>query len=557
MKVVIIGARAAGLKTACRLKRLLPDSSITVLEEGQHIFYAACGLPYFLSGDVEDFQKLSTTPYNVQRTPEYFARAKGVQVLTGVRVERIDIANKNVACIEVTSKKAVGFPYDKLIITTGATPVIPKIPGVDSAGVFTFTRPQDAIALQKALSQNELEKVAIIGAGYLGCQLCESFRALWGVDVSLFEAEDQVLSKMLDPETARIVELELARQGVRLHLKTGISAIHRTNEKLQISATDGVNHSDFDRIILAAGVIPRVDLAAQAGLKIGETGGIIVNERMQTSDPDIYAAGDCVQSLHVVSGKPCYLPLGSIANRMGRVAANTIAGKEDTFAPVCEASCLKVFDVNIAGVGLTAKEAQKAGFDIGESWGFFTDKPDYYPEFENVSVKMVFDRKSQRILGVQAVSKGEAIRRVDAASTMIRAKMTLRQVSDFEPAYAPPFADILDPLHFLSYAGISIIEENVNAFSPLDLQKRAFNSIVLDVREHFEIEKMPFATPCKKLVAIPFPELRGRLHEIPETEPIIVVCPRGSRSNEAARILLQNGFIDVQYMGGGLGFLQA
>lgn len=554
MKILVIGARAAGLKAACRAKRLLPDAEVTVLEEGQYISYASCGLPYFLSADVEEFRQLISTPYNMERTPEYFAAAKDVRVLTGIRAQRIDPEGKRVICLELKSSRNVDFNYDELVIATGAAPVIPEIKGIDSPGVYTFTRPQDAIELRQAAGSNQLERVAVLGAGYIGCELCEAFGALWGIKTALFDSENQVLPQMLDAEVARVVELELERQGVDLHLSTGVAEISSKDNKLQIITDDGAASKGFDRIVVAAGVRPRTELAKEAGIEVGLTGGIVVNEKMQTNIANIYAAGDCVEVIHALTGQSCHLPMGSIANRMGRAAANAICGRDDSFGPVVGASCLKIFDMNVATVGLTAKEARETGFKVGESWGFFTDKPDYYPEFENVSAKMIFDRTSQRILGVQAVSKGEAIRSVDAAAIMIQEGMTLRRACNYEHAYAPPYSDVLDPLHFLSYAGLSSIKENVQPFPPLDLEKRAADCVVLDVREEFEIEKKPFSYPCEALLLIPFPQLRSRISEIPKGERLIVVCPRGSRSNEAVRILKQNGFDDVQYLGGGLGF---
>lgn len=557
MKILVIGARAAGLKAACRVKRLLPAADVTVLEEGHYISYASCGLPYFLSADVEDFRQLLSTPYNVERTPEYFASAKDVQVLTGIRAERIDTSEKKVQCKDVASGKPSEFSYDKLVLTTGARPILPEIKGIDLPGVYTFTRPKDAIELREAAGRNQLERVAIIGAGYIGCELCEAFKALWGIETVLFESESQVLPEMLDPEVARVVENELERQDVELHLGRDVREIRVKGNKLNLISDDNFSFAGFDRVVLCAGVQPRTGLAAEAGIKIGSTGGIVVDDQMQSSAADIYAAGDCVETTCALTGKSVHLPSGSIANRMGRAAANAIAGREDSFGPVVRASCLKVFDINVAAVGLTAKRAAGEDFKASQSWGYFTDKPDYYPEFENVSATMVFDRTTQRILGVQAASKGEAIRRVDSASTFIREGMNLRRVGELEHAYAPPYADVIDPLHYLSYIGLSSIEEGVTCFPPLELDKNAADAVVIDVREEFEVESKPLSLTCKTLLNIPFTQLRSRLAEIPRGERLVVLCSRGSRSSEAVRILKQNGFEDVQYMGGGFGFFNA
>lgn len=557
MNILVIGARAAGLKAACRAKRLLPDAKVVVIEEGKYISYASCGLPYYLSADVEEFRQLIFTPYRVEKNPEFFAASKGVEVITGTRAERIDAEKQIVHCRKMASHEEITFHYDDLIIATGASPITPEIKGINSEGVYTFTRPQDAIALREAASNNQLERVAVIGGGYVGCELCEAFKALWGIDVTLFEEKSHVLSQILDPETAHIVRMELGRQGITAYVDTGVSEIIKYGDKLDVLTNSEVKFEGFNRVIIAAGVKPRTDLAETAGLKTGLTGGIIVDAHMRSSVPHIFAAGDCVESEHILTGKAQHSPFGSIAIRMGRTAANVIAGKDDSFGPVCGAACLKVFDMNIASVGLTAQAAAEAGFSVGESWGFFTDKPDYFPEYQNISAKMVFDRKSRKLLGVQAVSKGEAIRRVDSASTMIRCGMTLEQVRDFEHAYAPPFADVIDPLHYLSYIGISLLEEGVEAVSPLEFEEIAGDCVLVDLREPFEIESKPLTVPYLELKSIPFTKLRSSFDKIPKDKPVLVICPRGSRSGEAVRILRQNGFNNVRYVGGGIAFFNA
>lgn len=533
----------------------MPDARVAVLEEGQYISYASCGLPYFLSCDIEEYRKLFTTPYEVEKNPGFFTSAKGVQVLTGIRAHRIDPKQKKVHCQDAISGQKISFDYDKLVIATGAKPIIPSIRGIDLPGVCTFNRLEDAIELRQAASGNRLNKVAILGAGYVGCQLCESFKALWGIETDLFEQESQVLPQMLDAEMARVAEAELQRQEIGLHLNVEVSEISRDNDKLDVAVEEGTVYSGFDRIIVGAGVAPRTDLALDSGIGIGPTGGIVINERTETNVADIYAAGDCVETRCALTGKPLHLPLGSLANRMGRVAANVIAGKGDSFAPITGASCLKVFDLNVAAVGLTGKRAREAGYDVGESWGFFQDKADYYPESHNISVKMVFDKKTRRILGVQAAGKGEAIRRVDAASIMIRESMTLDRVCQFEPAYAPPYADALDPLHVPSYLGIASLEEGIQCASPLEAIQIAGGSLVLDVREPAEVESNPIPFPCSSVMTVPYTEIRSHIESIPRDKPILVVCARGSRSSETVRILKHHGCENVRYMGGGLGFM--
>ena len=552
MNVVVIGASAAGLKAACRVKRLRPEANVTVIEKGKHISYSACGLPYFLSGDVDSFRELNTTAYDVVKDVDYFRDTKGVEVMTGTMAVSI---NPDKRYIEVVQEggEVITMNYDKLVIATGANPAIPDIPGVDLQRVCTFTKAEDAIELRKALQTGQIGKAAVIGAGFIGVELCEAFTAMWGVEVELFEMLEQPLSKMLDREMAMIVEKELLENGVETLFGCRIEGIEKKDDVLNV-VTDKGRFSGFDRVIIAAGVKPAVGLAEEAGIELGVTGGIKVDERMRTSREEIYTAGDCVEATHVLTGKPMHIPLGSLANRMGRVAGNVIAGREDVFGAAAGSACVKVFDMNVAAVGLTFKSAKDAGIDAGEVWGVFTDKVHYYPDSELFSAKMVYDRKSQALLGVQVVGKGDVIRRVDAASIMITAGMTLSRVMSFEPAYAPPYANALDPLHFLAYAGIASLEEGVAGINPLELDKIAGESIVIDVREDIEVEEMPCDCEAKDIIHIPLTQFRNRLKEIPQNEKIVVVCQRGTRSSEALRVLKQNGWEEVKYLGGGLGF---
>lgn len=556
MNIVVIGASAAGLKAACRVRRLLPEAKVTVLEAGDYISYSACGLPYFLSGDVDGFRQLTTTSYDVVKSPEYFAAVKDISVLTGFRAERLDPDRKVVKSLNLKTGEGIEFGYDDLILAVGAAPMVPPIPGNNLSGVCTFTCPEDAIALRTALKENRINRVAVIGAGFIGCELCEAFKALWGVEIELFEAQAQVLPDLLGAAVARIVELELVRQGVGLHLNACVSGIKPDDGKLKLILSDGTSWAGFDRVVFATGVRPKTELALEAGIKTGVKGAIVVDSRMRTSIPHIFAVGDCIQVVHELTGLPCHLPLGSLANRMGRIAANVIAGEDDSLNPVCSAVCLKVFEMNVAAVGMRAKAAAQAGFKPAIAWGTFTDKAHYFPEANLISACMVYDATTLRVLGVQAAGRGEVLRRVDAASLMIRHKTTLLQVRDFEPAYAPPYASALDPLHFLAYAGIAAQNENVKSFPPTELEKHANGSIVLDVREESEVKEYPIAVGCKKIIGIPLGEIRRNWVEIPKNERIVVVCQRGARSAEATRILQEKGFQDVRYMGGGLGFFQ-
>ncbi len=551
MNIVIIGASAAGLKAGCRARRISHNAKVTVLEKGKYISYSACGLPYFLSGDIDSFKELNTTAYDVVKDTDYFKKTKDIEVLTETEVKSINVAKKKVLCWR--GGRVFELSFDKLLIATGAVPRKLNIAGSDLPYVCEFKTAEDAIELRKHLQTGEIEKVAIIGAGFIGCELCEAFTALWGVEVELFELLDYPLSKMLDREMSEIIIKELIKNEVGLHFGCNIESFEQEGETLRVCTKSGT-YGGFDRVIIASGLTPATSLAAEAGIKIGSTGGIIVDEHMRTSVEDVYAAGDCVEIKNILTGKGCYLPLGSLANRMGRTAGNSIAGLNDIFEAVVGSSCVKIFDLNVAATGLTATEAKNAGFDPIETWGVFTDRAHFYPDSKLFSAKMVIDRKSKQILGIQVVGYGDVIRRIDSASNMIKHGYSLKRILNFEPAYAPPYANPLDPLHFLAYAGIAILEENIVSFNPIYIENEALNSIVIDVRENVEINELPFKYKTKKLINIPLTGLRNRLDEIPTNEKITVVCQRGTRSSEAIRILKENGWNEAKYMGGGLGF---
>ena len=555
MNIVVIGASAAGLKAACRARRLIPAATVKVIEKGRYISYSACGLPYFLSGDVDSFRELNTTAYDVVKDVNYFKAVKDVEVLTGTAAVKIDTEKKTVSCRPAANGEDFELPFDKLVISTGAEPVIPDIKGADLPGICSFSKAEDAMELRKALQTGQIGKAAVIGAGFIGCELVEAFTAMWGAETVLFELTDQPLAKMLDADMAGIIKKEFERNEIETHFGCEIEKIEADGETLKVVTTDG-EFGGFDRVIMAAGVRPSVKLAEEAGINIGKTGGIMVDERMETSIPGIFAAGDCVEVKNILTGQACHVPLGSLANRMGRAAGNSIAGKEDYFAPIIGSSCVKVFEMNTAATGLTFRSAKDAGFDPGESWGVFSERVHYYPDTELFTAKMVFDKLTRQVLGVQVIGKGEVIRRVDAVSSMIKDGSTLDEVMNFEPAYAPPYANALDPLHFLAYAGIAGLEEGIVSFNPLELQKRASESVILDVREEIEVQEMLFPYKADRLFTIPLTEIRDRLDEIPGSEQISVVCQRGTRSSEAVRILKENGWDDVEYLGGGLGFYQ-
>jgi NADPH-dependent 2,4-dienoyl-CoA reductase/sulfur reductase-like enzyme/rhodanese-related sulfurtransferase len=536
--IVIVGASAAGLRCACRLARLQPDWSVRVVEAGEIFSYAACGLPYVLSGDIADREALRRTDYGLARDADYFARHKGVEVLPGHRAVAID-EPRRVLQIEGPRGPAE-LQWDELVLATGAKSR--RIRGQpDHPRVVTFHTWHDIKPLKQALARGELERVAIVGAGLVGCELAEAFRSLWGAEVVLIEAAPAPLPELLDPELGSCVARHVEAQGVELCLGSGVQRIEAGDDTVMLNLADRTVQAQV--AVVAVGVEPATDLAHEAGVALGSSGAIAVDERLATSLPHIWAAGDCVEVRHVVTGEPAYVPLGSLANRQGRTLANILAGRPDAFPPVCGAVAVKVFDWNIAAVGCTAERARYHGFTVRSAWTSSHDRASYWPEAKEIHLALVYDPGTRRVLGVQAAGEGETAKRVDVSTALIRRGATLEEFAHLEHAYAPPYAPALDPLAVTAFAAQNQ-EDGIEAGSPLDGPEGA---TVLDVRLPDEVEERPAAEGARR---IPLGELRQRLGEIDEAVDL-VLCERGTRSAEAVRLLRRKG-IRARYVGGGL-----
>ncbi|NQT35637.1 FAD-dependent oxidoreductase [bacterium] len=554
MDVVVIGGSAAGLKAACRISRLQPNTRIRVLVKDRYFAYSNCGLPYFLSGEIESFDSLISTPNNTIKNEKYFREVKGIEILPSHEVVDIDRAARLVRCVNIEQNTEATFPYDKLVISTGATPIIPAIPGYEAEGVYTFTKPEDAIKLRRELQSKEIDKVLIIGGGFIGLELCDAFTALWGVDVELVELQNQLLSGLLDIDLARLVETELTANGITLQLGCGCREIVMDSGRLCVFDHSG-DMIQADRIILTTGVRPNSLLAKEAGLEIGVTSGIKVNDHLQTTDPDIYAAGDCVEIPNAVDGHAGVWPLGSLASRMGRVVGDNICDGDSGFGPVVGTMVLKMFDLTIGSVGLSRSDCVDKGYELGESWGTFHDRLNYYPDAVPLNAKLIYDKSNGKLLGFQAVSKGRIVHTLNLAAQIIRTGGTLDDLNDIEHAYAPPYALPFDPLHYLGYIAENSLTAGVKLISPMEFANLPDDTLILDVRIPSEIEGTPLNMGDRRMAAIPVEELRSRLNEITHNGQVVTVCQMGSRSWDAALMLRRAGFENVGILAGGALFL--
>ncbi|MCG6950369.1 MAG: FAD-dependent oxidoreductase [Acidobacteria bacterium] len=539
-KVVIVGASAAGLRCACRLRRLQPEWSITVVDASEAFSYAACGLPYVLSGDIDELPALRRTVYGVERDADYFSAVKDVAVLAPWRATAIDIDQRTLD-IESGGEKHC-LEWDELVIATGASPR--RLPGQpEHPRVHTFHVWDDVKPLKIGLMRGEIDHVAVVGAGLVGVEVAEAFHSLWGADVTLIEGAATPLPEILDPELGEVVARHLEANGVQVLTRSAVAEMTADDEGVSVQA--GGDSVRADAVVIAVGVHPRVELAKSAGVELGPTRAIRVDEHLQTTAPHVWAAGDCVECRHVVTGGPAYLPLGSLANRQGRVLADILAGREGAFGPVAGAAAVKVFDLNVAAVGCTASRLGGDGLGVRQVWVSTEDRAHYWPEAKLILLGMVYDPATRRVLGIQgAGEEGEVAKRIDVAAQLMLRHAGVDEFTKLEHGYAPPYAPALDPLAVLAMAAANQIE-GIESVAPVtDLSQET----VLDVRVPEERDERPLA--AGDLHEIEVSELRDRADEIP-AGPLLVACAHGTRSAEVVRWLNYRG-IPARYLGGGV-----
>lgn len=553
-RIVIIGGVACGPKAAARARRCDPDAHITIIESGGFVSYAGCGMPYYIAGAVKEIDGLMTTTAGYVRDVEYFRSVKNIEVLTTTRADSIDRKNKTVSVTNAKTGAANDIPYDKLVISTGALPIRPPFKGMDLKGVYMLRSMEEAIAIRKTIEENmEMENAVIVGGGRISLEVTDAFQAQ-GVDTTIVELMDQLLATMLDKEMALYLENTLRKNGV--NILCGEKVLHfigGDDGSVKNVITDK-RELDADMVIVAVGVKPNVELARAAGLDIGETGGILVNERMQTNDPDIYAGGDCVETVNLVTGKKTLMPLGSVANRQGRVIGDNVTGfSEDTFPGVAGTSMLKALDLNVGKTGLTESEAQRAGLKAASIIVPGADRSHFFPGGKTILLKLTADAESQRVLGVQVLGPGDMPRTIDTTAAALTAGMTLHDLANLDVGYAPPYASALSTLAHAANALRNKLDGLSDVISPVELKNKLASGgdfVLFDIRKPSEIEK--YKIDDRRLLAIPMHELQERAKEIPAGKDIVVVCQIGSRSYEAARTVRGLGFDSVTWLEGGL-----
>lgn len=538
-KIVIIGGVAAGPKAGCRVKRLMADADVTIIDQDSLISYGGCGIPYYVSGDVSDEKELRSTSYHALRDESFFEKTKGVGTLTSTRALSVDRKNKKVQVKNLITGLESTVDYDVLLLATGSRPITLPIPGSDTDGVFTVNDLHKAITIKERIARGKVSKAVVIGGGAIGIEMAEALTDLWGVETSLIEYMDHLLPKTLSWTFATILEEHLKENKVDVY--TGEAAEEIVVVNGRVSAVRTSKRSlEADLVIMAAGVRPESQLARDAGLNVSASGAIVVNERMQTSDPDIYAAGDCIEVIHLVSGKRFHAPFGSMANKQGRVAADNMAGIPSTFKGGVGSFILKAFEISVGSTGLNLQAALAEGFDADISLTSPSDRAHFFPTQDIICLEMVFDRRTRKVLGLQGVGpmNDGLSARLDAAAVALCSGASIDDFGNIEMAYSPPFSSAIDGINAAAYVADNLCDNRMRQismemfFSFMDDTESQPDWLVLDVR-HVR-EAAPFVDRFGKSfwVSLPYDEIRERYEELPADKTLIIFCNAGSRSFE-------------------------
>jgi NADPH-dependent 2,4-dienoyl-CoA reductase/sulfur reductase-like enzyme/rhodanese-related sulfurtransferase len=559
MNVVVIGGVALGPKVACRVKRVTPEANVTLVDANALISYGGCGIPYYVSGDVSDHTQLQETSFHMVRDVEFFRSCKGFTVRTQTRALAIDRKTKTVR-IQGPDGREEDLPYDKLVLATGSTPRVLPIPGRDLPGVYTVSNLEAAIQIKEAVASGNVSSAVIVGAGFIGLEMAEALADMWGIETAVVEVMDQVLPGFISPTLARIAQHHMEEKGVAVYTSEKVLAMEGDGRVTRVRTDKRELAADL--VILAVGVVPNDELARQAGLTCHERGGIIVSKTMQTSDPDIYAGGDCVVVENLVTGKPGYYPLGSLANRQGRVIGTNVAGGRETFDGAVGSFILKLFDYAFAGTGLSLPMARREGFDAQSTQVAQFDHAHFFPKKDLVTLEIVFERGTGRVLGIQgACANGDSLKaRIDAVAAILKFRPTLADISNLEVTYAPPYAAAMDVLNMAANAADNILHGRCDPISPEDFMqlwqnREQENILCIDCREWGNAE--PYVTKHPEFWKnIPQGQLRDRLAEVPQDKKVLLICNTGGRSYEAQRILHAAGRRDTLDVPGGMGLLR-
>ncbi len=539
MKYVIVGGVAGGATVAARLRRMDEKAEIILFERGKYVSYANCGLPYYLGGVIRERSKLFV------QTAQGFTSRFRIDIRTEQEVTRLYPAEKVVEVKELSSGRSYRETYDKLVLSPGAEPLRPGMEGIESPEILTLRNVPDTDAIEAWIEEKKPKHAVVVGAGFIGLEMAENLRKR-GIDVAVVEMAPQVMAP-LDYSMAAIVHQHLMAKEVDLHLADGVARFERTPEGLRVHLKSGrVIRTDV--VILSIGVRPETRLAKEAGLAIGPTGGIAVNEYMQTSEASVYAVGDAVEVRHRVTCRPALIPLAGPANKQARIAAdNMVWGNRSVYKGSLGTSIAKVFDLTVAAAGANAKLLRREGIPYRSSYTHGASHAGYYPGAVPLSIKILFAPDNGRLLGAQVVGFDGVDKRIEMLAGVMQREGTVYDLAELEQAYAPPFAAAKDPVNMAGFVAENILEKRVRTLHWREVATLPADTVRVDVRTREEYALG--SIPC--FISIPVDELRERLGELPADRPVVVTCAVGLRGYLAYRILTQNGFGDVRNLSGG------
>ena len=539
MKVVIVGGVAGGATAAARIRRLDEQAEIVVFERSGYISYANCGLPYYIGGVIEDAGELTL------QTPESFFTRFRVQIKVLHEVTAIHPDRKTVSVTNLQTGERFEESYDKLLLSPGAKPTQPRFPGADSDRLFTLRTVEDTLRIRAYIDEHHPRSAVLAGGGFIGLELAENLREL-GMDVTIVQKPMHLMTPF-DADMAALIHGEMRRHGVKLALGHTVEGFAQRDGGMDVLLQDAAPlHADM--VILAIGVTPDTALAKEAGLELGVRGSIVVNDRMETSVPDIYAVGDAVQVRHFVTGQDALIALAGPANKQGRIAADNICGGDSRYTGSQGSSVLKVFDMTAALTGLNETQAAAAGFDADSVILSPMSHAGYYPGGRVMTMKVVFEKATYRLLGAQIVGYEGVDKRIDVLATAIRAGMKATELKDLELAYAPPYSSAKDPVNMAGFMVDNIARGLLRQWHLADADSlpRDGSVTLLDTRTPGEYSR----GHIEGFINIPVDDLRERLHELDRTKPVYVICQSGLRSYIACRILAGHGFDCYNFSGG-------
>ena len=539
-KILIVGGVAGGASAAVRARRLSETAEIIMFERGPFVSFANCGLPYHIGGEIEERSKL------LLQTPESFLRRFNVDVRITQEVIAINRSEKSVTVKNLVSGTEYVESYDFLLLSPGASPVVPPIEGVDNPLTHSLRNIPDMDGILNIIANNKPEHATVVGGGFIGLEMMEAFHRL-GIKTTLLELSDQVMAPV-DREMAGLVHAEIRQKKIDLRLETGLTGVQFNEDEKSLTLTLSSGESlKTGLLIMAVGVRPDTTLAKQAGLDIGEQGGIATNSSMQTSDPFIYAVGDAIEELDFVTGNSVVVPLAGPANRQGRMAADNMLGRDEHYQGTQGTAICKVFDLAVAATGKNEKQLKLEGMTYEKVFVHTASHASYYPGAETVSFKLLFDPQTGKILGAQAVGKDGVDKRIDIMAVAQRAGMTVEQLQHLELTYAPPYGSAKDVINQAAFVANNLMKGDLEAIHFDEVEKLSNNQILVDVRNPGELEKLGF---IEGAVNIPVDSLRERMDELPKDKEIIICCQVGLRGHVAYRQLVNNGYKAKNLLGG-------